>query len=159
MVQRHKDRQAELIEKEAGMTCGRTLEIGRDSRRRSYWKFNSDPRALFVCVNNADDSTSMRWHRFGDAESIASVIVCLGKESIVKDLQRSYPEAAQALQNGTWTNALLKKRYPRAAALITEPKDEGESDSEKLGESEQEMLVVGGFEVCHSSHVCATGVS
>ena len=67
VVQEYKTKQAERFEKEAGMSCGRTLEIGRDSAGRSYWKFDSDPDSLFVCVdaeNVADDRNHGTWYHY-----------------------------------------------------------------------------------------------
>ena len=69
VVQRFKDRQAELAEREAGIICGRTLEIGKDVSGRSYWNFRSDPSSMFVCLEGA--SSENKWHRFSDPETIA----------------------------------------------------------------------------------------
>jgi hypothetical protein len=117
-VQRYKAKQAELVEKEAGMACGRTLEIGRDDAGRSYWKFDSDLSALFVCVENAkkaDATVSGTWHYYQFPENIASVILCLGKASVAKELRRSYPEASQMIRDGTWTERILKRAYPHVS--------------------------------------------
>jgi hypothetical protein len=141
MVQRHREREAELIEREAAMTCGRTLEIGRDETGRSYWKFHSDPNALFVC-QEASDGASGWWHRFADAEGIASFIVGLGKARIAKDLRRCYPEANEMIKDRSWANALLKRRFPRAVAAFNADQD---AVIEDTGPS---VLVAGGFEVC-----------
>jgi hypothetical protein len=156
MVQKYKERQAELIEKEAGMTCGRTLEIGRDNARRSYWKFHSDPEALFVCsetTGGGDSAESSTWYRFADAESISSVIVSLGKEEIVKDLRRSYPAAQRMIRDRTWVSGLLKRRFPRVAQIM-EGQDLSD-DAEVTGAEKEIDQVDGGFEV---SSVALMGV-
>jgi hypothetical protein len=145
MVQKFKERQADLIEKEAGMTCGRTLEVGRDNTGRSYWKFHSDPEALFVCSESTGGGDSPTWYHFADAESISSVIVSLGKDEIVKDLQRSYPVSQRMIKDRSWTTGLLKRKFPRVAQIM-----EGEdlSDDAEPTEVEKEIAQVdGGFEV------------
>lgn len=117
VVQEYKTKQTERFEKEAGMTCGRTLEIGRDSAGRSYWKFNSDPEALFVCVdtdNVADDTVHGTWYHYQHPEIIASVISILGKDPVSKELQRVYPGSTQLIQDYSWPELLLKRMYSNA---------------------------------------------
>jgi hypothetical protein len=110
MLQRYKEKQADLVEKQAALKCGRTLELGRDNAGRTYWQFNGDASALFVCMgmNEAGLST---WHRFGDAESIASVMVALRKDMVLKDLQTVYPDADLLVKSGKWIDALFYRRY------------------------------------------------
>lgn len=146
MVQKYKKHQAELIEKESGMTCGRTLEIGRDGDGRSYWKLYTDSEALFVCVeetNKSDASVSTTWHRFGDAPSIASVLISLGRDPIVKDLQRFFPAAHQMVKDETWRDGLLKRKFPEVAKLLSGKDKNGDS----LPTSTELIQVKGGFEV------------
>jgi hypothetical protein len=144
LIQEYKSKQAERFEKEAGMTCGRTLEIGRDNAGRSYWKFNSDPDALFVCVdaeNVADDTAHGTWYHYQHPEIIASVISILGKDQISKELQRVYPVSAQLLQDYSWPELLLKRIYPNAFS----------SDSSTTSSNSTKALklkVEGGYEVC-----------
>jgi hypothetical protein len=155
MVQKYKERQADLIEKEAGMTCGRTLEIGRDNAGRSYWKFHSDSEALFVCSETTGEGDSPTWYHFADAESIASVIVSLGKDELVKDLQRSYPVSQRMIKDRSWTTGLLKRRFPRVAQIM-----EGQdlSDDAEPMEVEKEIAQVdGGFEVSSVGLYCIAG--
>jgi Bromodomain len=119
MVYKYRERQAALIEHEASRTCGRALEIARDSMERSYWKFQGDPDSLFVC-----DSASTTWHRFSGPECIASVMVALEMDSVVKDLQRTFPAAHVMVQNGSWSHGLLMKRFPRIAELLLAQENE-----------------------------------
>ena len=121
VVQKFKEQQAVLAERDAGISCGRTLEIGKDVAGRSYWNFHSDPGALFVCLEAVAEagSESNKWHRFAEPEAIASVMVGLGKDEIVKDLKRVFPQSRQVLKDGTWSELLLKRRFPNVAKLIS----------------------------------------
>ena len=145
VVQEYKTKQAERFEKEAGMSCGRTLEIGRDSAGRSYWKFNSDPDSLFVCVdaeNIQDHKDNGTWYHYQHPESIASVIANLGKDPVSKELQRVYPSSTQLLVDYTWPELLLKRMYPNALSGI---------DSATAASNSAKSLklkVEGGYEVC-----------
>jgi len=144
MVQHYKDRQAELIENEAGRQCGRTLEIGRDCSGRAYWKFSGDESALFVC-EETDAATPASWQRYADSNSIASVMVALQKDPVVKELQRAYPDATKAMKSGSWADALLKRRFPRVASLIRDDDTSSDMDIEETEASTS--LVAGGFDV------------
>lgn len=125
VVQQFKERQLRIADIEAGMTCGRTLAIGVDSMGRFYWKFHKDPESLFVFVpdeedDDDDDETAGKWHRFSEPECIASVILCLGREQkeLVRDLRRAFPRAAEMCDNGAWSDALLKRRFPSIHKLV-----------------------------------------
>lgn len=144
MVQKFKEHEAERIEKEAAMTCGRTLEIGRDAAGRSYWKFTGDT-SLFVCVQpNADDDDTQTWMRYSGDEVIASIIVSLGRDYVVKDLQRWFPNAHTMIQDGTWRNHLLKRKFSKAIDFLTHNEtDDGFTEDE----GGQIIKVEGGFEV------------
>ena len=150
MVQRYKHREAEIIEKDFGMECGRTLEIGRDGAGRSFWKFFSEPSSLFVCSESGSGATST-WQCFPDPESIASVMVSLGKDRLVKDLQRSYPKAFQMVTDGTWSDALLKRQFPQVAAIMA-------GNASDVEEEEPVLAVEGGFEVGHIYRLCFLGL-
>jgi Bromodomain len=116
-VQRFKANHVDRLEKQAGMSCGRTLELGRDAVGRSYWKFDSDPDALFVCVetDEAFDETDLgAWYYYQHPDIIASVIVSLGKDPVTKELRRAYPEALRLIREGLWCELLLKRLYPNA---------------------------------------------
>lgn len=147
VVQKFKERQAELVELEEGNTCGRTLEIGKDAAGRSYWTFNSDPNSLFVCLNGTTEGDE-KWHKYADPETIASVLMCLGKDPIVQDLKRVYPKALRLLKNGLWSDLLLKRRFK-----LKQPKMESEEDSSAAdvmdvdSDSEKEDLYEEGEEV------------
>lgn len=115
VVQHFKERLLELAEADASMTCGRTLSIGRDDLGRFYWRFHMDSNSLFVFVPGVGEKGGTGdWHKFSDASSIASVIMSLGRDNVVKDLKRAFPEAAQMLKDGSWRNCLLKHMFPNA---------------------------------------------
>lgn len=109
------EKQALRLEDDQGRTCGRTLALGRDSQGRSYWKFNADS-ALFVSTKNTDVAVSADsrrlWHKFSAPEDIACVIFCLGKDEIVFELKRKFPEASRLLKNRAWASLLFKRRFP-----------------------------------------------
>lgn len=144
MVQSYKEKETDWVEKEFGMECGRTLAIGRDDVGRSYWKFFSDQNSLFVCSNAETEAQRGTWHRYSDDASIASVIVSLGKHSIVKDLKRSYLGANELILNGLWSDHLLKRRFPRIAKLLADKNEPNESSGV---ERDDVIEVEGGFEV------------
>ena len=144
VVQEYKAKQAERFEKEAGMSCGRTLEIGRDSAGRSYWKFNADPEALFVCVdaeNVLDDRDHGTWYHYQHPEIIASVIAILGKDPVSKELQRVYPGSAQLLLDYSWPELLMKRMYPNALSGLDS--STATTNSVKI----LKLKVEGGYEV------------
>jgi hypothetical protein len=134
VVQKFKERQAIIAEREAASTCGRTLEIGKDGAGRSYWNFNSDSGSLFVCLEGGDND----WHRFSEPETIASVMVGLGKDEIVKDLKRAFPEAYRVLKDGTWSELLLKRRFPLKNAIPASPTRSEQSSPMLLDGEEDE---------------------
>ena len=105
VVQDFKDRQASLAELEEGNTCGRSLEICRDKSDRAYWSFHSEPESLFVSFADG------KWYKYADPETIASVVVCLGKDPTAKELMRVFPKASNLLKTGLWTDLLLKRRF------------------------------------------------
>lgn len=137
MIENYREKEADWIEKDAGMLCGRTLEIGRDSQGRSYWKFGSEPNALFVCEAGS-------WSRFAFPEDISSVMVGLKKDPVVKDLQRSFPEAKKLLRDGTWSNVILMKKFPLVAEIL---QGEEESNADAMDVEKSTVTVVGGFDV------------
>ncbi len=118
VVYDYKERQAALAELDEGNTCGRTLEIGKDTAGRSYWVFNSEPGSLFVCLGSA------KWYKYSEPETIASVIISLGKDPVLRDLKRAFPKASELLRNGAWTDLLLKRRFTLKAI-----KSEGDDGS------------------------------
>ncbi len=121
LVGEYKERRADLAEKEFGLMCGRTLEIGKDVIGRSYWRFHADPSALFVDPVGLPIDGGLenqgRWHRFADAATISSVIISLGKDPIVRELRRIFPEADRMIKRKTWSNELLKKKFPNVSNL------------------------------------------
>jgi hypothetical protein len=143
-VQSYKEKETDWVEKKFGMECGRTLEIGRDCAGRSYWKFISDRNSLFVCGVTDIDIQEGTWHRYNDNATIASVIVSLGKQSIVKDLKRSYPEANELIISGLWSDLLLKRAFPGVAKYLA---GRAGPDSKADVEHGSVIEVEGGFEV------------
>jgi len=109
LVQKFKDRQADIAEREEGITCGRTLELGRDGTGRSYWIFHSDPSSLFVCASTATDAR--KWHKYAEPETIASVIVSLGKDPVASELRRAFPKSSASIKSGAWTDLLQKRKF------------------------------------------------
>jgi hypothetical protein len=141
-VQRYKERQAEIIEKQFGMECGRTLEVARDTSGRSLWKFFSDPESLFVCT---ESDAGASWQRFCDSASVASAIVSLEREPCVKDLKEAFPVAAGLIKGGTWSDLLLKKRFPKVTHFMN---DDGAEDLDEEGQHDI-LEVEGGFDVSY----------
>lgn len=145
VVQKFKEQQTILAERDAGISCGRTLEIGKDVAGRSYWNFHSDPGALFVCLEAGAEAGSEpnKWHRFAEPEAIASVMVGLGKDEIVKDLKRIFPQSRQVLKDGTWSELLLKRRFPNVTKIISSSPVPSESDQPMQIEGDDESDEVG----------------
>eukprot|EP00977_Amphora_coffeiformis_P024776 scaffold17151_cov160-Amphora_coffeaeformis.AAC.4 len=139
MLQKFKDRQAVLIEQEAGITCGRCLEIGTDSQGRSYWKLNGDAKSLFVSEPTNGGS---KWYRFSGSEGVASVLVALKRDPLYKTLQDYYPDARALVNKGTWTDLLLRRKYPRLAEILD---NEGGLDDDIQGDSGL-ITVEGGYD-------------
>jgi hypothetical protein len=160
MVQLHRERQAELIEKEAGMKCGRTLEIGSDAFGRSYWKFSGDD-SLFVFSPDDPSASSPVWQRFEGSARVASVLFALSKEEIVEDLKKVFPRAAAMLRDGSWKNSLLSQQYPTALNFAEVEDGDAvpqvaQTDSIVLGGLDVRMDV---FRVDYFSHRLDTHVS
>jgi len=147
-VQKYKNREAEQIENDAGMSCGRTLEIGRDEAGRSFWKFDSDPDSLFICTQVDEGSNDPAWHHYEHPESVASVIVGLGKDPVVRELKRCYPTANEMIKDRTWPDLLMKRRFPKVAKLIC-----NDTVRENEDEEETSLQVEGGFEVRFQSPI------
>jgi hypothetical protein len=145
MIQRYKEQQMDIIEKQAGSMCGRTLEIGRDNYGRSYWQFYGDKQSLFVC-GKVGENNEVKWHRFGDAASIASVIMCLRKEHPSKDLLKAYPAASRLLKSGVWSDVLLKRAFPNVAKWCAVKAGDDLSDTETK-DADVGIKVLGGFVV------------
>jgi hypothetical protein len=123
-VQLFKTRQLELADASAGMTCGRTLALGLDAMNRLYWKFHKEPDVLLVFTPSEDAASDEgKWQRLSEPEAIASVIIGLGKDPVVKDLKRAYPRAAAMVKDGSWSNAILKRSFPNALKASNEADD------------------------------------
>ena len=134
IVQKYKEEQAVTLERDAGMKCGRTLKIGNDGCGRSYWIFHSDPNSLFV-LEEADNLSSdqQKWLRFSDPESIASIIVGLGKGPTVNELKRVFPDAAKLVREGTWSSLVLARKFRSSLRSLTaKPKLKMDDDSSSV---------------------------
>ena len=118
VVTEHKAKQQVSLERDAGILCGRTLSLGRDANGRSFWRFNADI-ALFVC--DGDDSKT--WRRYEDPEVIASVIASLGKDPIVAELKRVFPDAVRLLRGRQWIQLLLKRPFAKKDAALEKASD------------------------------------
>jgi Bromodomain len=94
------------LEHDAGILCGRTLSLGHDTVGRSYWKFRANG-GLFVY----DKEITKSWCRYGEAEVIASVIFTLGKDPVVSEIKRAFPDATNLLRRRKWTQLLLKRQF------------------------------------------------
>ena len=139
MVQKYKDQQAVLIEQEAGRTCGRCLEIGKDSRGRSYWKFYGDQKSIFVLTTPEEGS---KWHRFLGSEGVASVLVALKRDPVSKIIQNFFPEARRLVNEGRWTDMLLRRKFPRLAEIL-----DGEGSLDEDAQFDPDLITVeGGFD-------------
>lgn len=108
VISEYKSNKEVSLERDAGILCGRTLSLGRDRRGRSFWKFNAD-NALFVC----DGDDTKIWRRYEDPEVIASVLFSLGKDPVVAEIRRVFPDAVRLLRGRKWTQLLLKRPFKK----------------------------------------------
>ena len=138
-MERFRERQLELADANSGMSCGRTLAIGKDAIGRFYWKFHNEPDSLFVFVPAGADTETGVWHRFSDPESIASLLTSLGKDEIVKDLNRAYPTAARMCREGTWSNEIWKRHFPNALVSMEEDAESSDQESTSASNKEADM--------------------
>jgi len=159
-VKQHKDRSETHADLDYARECGRTLSIGFDNAGRSYWKFHADPDSLFVLDSNRD--SKKKWHRFSEPETIASVMVCLGKGRLADEIKRLYPSAAEMVSTREWVGLLQKRpvihvrdeedddvpsevvneKNPEVSenAAVIEDEEDGE-DEQELYEEGEEVLV------------------
>lgn len=105
--------------REAAIACGKSIPIGNDPFGRSYWVFSAEPSSLFVCSStSATSPESKQWHRFHKAEEVASVMVCLDKNSLLyESLTEVFPEATKMIKDRTWSTLLFER--------CLAPKEEG----------------------------------
>ncbi|KAL7541225.1 hypothetical protein ACHAXR_012783 [Thalassiosira sp. AJA248-18] len=119
--------------REAALACGKSVPIGTDPFGRSYWVFSAEPTSLFVCQVTAP--TRKEWHRFHKPEEIASVMVCLGKDTLCESLKEVFPEAAKIVKDRSWSTLLLGRSLTRdsdgAEALSPSKEDEGKAAEEQ----------------------------
>jgi hypothetical protein len=133
-VQEYKKQYSVSAEKDAALTCGRSLSLGFDAWGRSYWKFNG-VSSLFVAVENDQE-----WHRFDDIAAIASIMVCLGKNEPVSELKRVFPEAAKLLKKGAWADILQKRVLPitwdsNSVAAVVDDSKPASTNASSVGEN------------------------
>ena len=100
----------------AAFSVGKTIPIGTDPFGRTYWVFNAESNSLFVCQHSASDQK--QWHKYEKPEEIASVLVCLGKHPLCDTLKETFPEAAKALKNRSWSTLLMKRSQPRGPDAV-----------------------------------------
>jgi hypothetical protein len=90
-----------------------------------------------VFVPGGENGGADQWHRFSEPAYIASVIISLGKDSIVRDLKRAYPGAAQMMKDGTWRDVVMKHHF--SGALKPKKSQDAElSDNESTADDEQD---------------------
>ena len=140
MMQNYRDTQAEVIEQDAGLECGRTLEIGSDHSGRVYWKLKSDPDSLFVCQTS---NSQVEWFRFPDSVTVAGVIACLGKDPVVKSLKRLYATAFGYVKDGSWSSRILQRQFPKIADLVAA---EADGSAVATSRTNNEIQVEGGYD-------------
>eukprot|EP00546_Thalassionema_frauenfeldii_P009113 CAMPEP_0178917458 /NCGR_PEP_ID=MMETSP0786-20121207/13259_1 /TAXON_ID=186022 /ORGANISM="Thalassionema frauenfeldii, Strain CCMP 1798" /LENGTH=2172 /DNA_ID=CAMNT_0020591013 /DNA_START=88 /DNA_END=6606 /DNA_ORIENTATION=- len=139
LIDERKESRRQLLEKDSGMLCGRTLSLGSDHCGRTYWKFKAD-KALFIC--SSDESKS--WLRYSDPEVIASIIAGLGKEPVAAELIHAFPEAAGLLKGRKWVSQLLKRQYIDCSnRKEEEPVQKVNNDIENEDEEDEEPYQVG----------------
>ena len=138
-MQQYKERRALFIEQEAGVTCGRCLQIGVDVQGRSYWKFQGEPLSLFVCWPPSQGS---KWVRFSGSESVASVIAAMKNDPVRAGLKMYFPDAHRVAKEGTWTDLLLRRKFPNIALVL-----DSEEEVDPEAQSDQALITVeGGFD-------------
>ena len=109
MIQNSKNHMSEEIERTQGNKCGKNISIGTDPQNRTYWKFESSPESLFVL--NSSVGGKRQCLRFSLPETIASVILFLGKHKLAAELKRLYPQAFDLFKSGEWSELLQKKYF------------------------------------------------
>jgi len=109
VIESFKEKQAFTAEREAGIRCGRSLELGTDSFGRSYWHFLNDLDSLYVCEPGPEETA--KWQKYSEAEVISSIIVSLSKDPIVQELKNAFPNSVKLIRNKTWSDLLMKRRF------------------------------------------------
>jgi len=109
MILNAKTHMSTEIERAQGNKCGKNISIGTDPQDRTYWKFESSPESLFVLEKSSGEKRQCL--RFSLPETIASVILCLGKHALSTELKRLYPQAFNLLNSGKWSELLQKKAF------------------------------------------------
>ena len=145
VVSEHKAKKQLSLEQDAGQLCGRTLSLGRDRSGRSYWKFNAD-NALFVC----DGGDAKTWRRYVDSEVISSVLFSLGRDPVVAEIKRVFPEAARLLRGRKWSQMLQKRQFSKKSdspEVVSGDQVTKKEDNEDAMEEEQDEPYQAGEEV------------
>lgn len=139
IVEKFKGDQALAAEREAGITCGRTLSLGTDGAGRSFWHFHAEPDTLFVCEPVASTASNqevpLTWTKFTSPEAISSVIVSLGKDPLVQELWQTFPNSAELVKKRGWQELLMKKHYKLAAIMNSDPMDIDNEQAENNSKS------------------------
>jgi hypothetical protein len=128
VIERFKEKQAFTAEREAGIRCGRSLELGTDSFGRSYWHFLNDLESLYVCEPGPEETA--KWQKYSEPEVISSIIVSLSKDPIVQELKNAFPNSVKLIRNKTWSDLLMKRHFK-----VTSVKDDSSLDIEMKEDS------------------------
>mmetsp|Transcript_25744 Transcript_25744/g.38529 ORF Transcript_25744/g.38529 Transcript_25744/m.38529 type:complete len:1046 (+) Transcript_25744:820-3957(+) len=146
VVREEKEKAASTIERNFGNTCGRTLSLGSDDTGRCYWRFDSEPNSLFVSTENQEQHSAFL--RFSSPESIASVIKSLGRNPLAFEMQKTFPQAANVLNDGTWSNLLQKRRFKHLFAESDDvPNENDKLESKDVEDSTSDSEVADPFDV------------
>ena len=109
VIEMFKEKQAYIAEREAGIRCGRSLELGTDSVGRSYWHFSNDLESLFVCEPGPKGAS--KWQKYSEPEVISSIIVSLNKDPVVQEIKNVFPDSVKLIRNKMWSDLLMKRHF------------------------------------------------
>mmetsp|Transcript_16973 Transcript_16973/g.46621 ORF Transcript_16973/g.46621 Transcript_16973/m.46621 type:complete len:2275 (-) Transcript_16973:34-6858(-) len=160
VIESFKEKQAFIAEREAGIRCGRSLELGTDSVGRSYWHFHNDLESLHVCEPGVNGSA--KWLKFLEPETISSIIVSLGKDPVAQELKNAFPNSVKLIRNKSWSEMLMKHHFKHITSTGSSEMDvdseEGDQKTKKedvQNLSDDEELYVEGEDVLVES-TCGT---
>ena len=154
LLQDFSEERAFLTEKDLGDICGRTLPLGRDRFGRSYWKLHGKSY-LFVFEERGERMVKCYSH----PAVIASLISFLGKDKIVPELIRLFPDAAELSRGRKWRETILDTPAEELGTVqdgsTTSPSEDDDEDDDEYDELEDEVSVfvrwlVGSFGVGRS---------
>ena len=151
VIELFKEKQAALVEREAGISCGRTLDLGTDSAGRSYWHFYNDLESLYVC--EYDSFGNVKWQKYSEPETISSIMISLSncKDPVVQELKKTFPNSVKMICDKTWSELLLKRHFkvtelnhnsPGIKVDTEKEKDAIDEDSQHSSEEEEVRLLI-----------------